>query len=37
MGTFGDSARSIPEDSSFLQINAVDRCSSQLSSVYTEG
>uniref|UniRef100_A0A8B9NFH8 GLIS family zinc finger 3 n=1 Tax=Accipiter nisus TaxID=211598 RepID=A0A8B9NFH8_9AVES len=37
MGTFGDSARGIPEDSSFLQINAVDRCSSQLSSVYTEG
>ncbi|OPJ77481.1 hypothetical protein AV530_000455 [Patagioenas fasciata monilis] len=36
-GIFGDSARSVPEDSSFLQVNAVDRCSSQLSSVYTEG
>ncbi|XP_052633531.1 zinc finger protein GLIS3 [Harpia harpyja] len=36
-GIFGDSAHSMPEDSSFLQINAVDRCSSQLSSVYTEG
>nr|XP_021149755.1 zinc finger protein GLIS3 isoform X2 [Columba livia] len=36
-GIFGDSARSMPEDSSFLQVNAVDRCSSQLSSVYTEG
>uniref|UniRef100_A0A8C3CLR1 GLIS family zinc finger 3 n=1 Tax=Cairina moschata TaxID=8855 RepID=A0A8C3CLR1_CAIMO len=35
-GIFGDSARSMPEDSSFLQINAVDRCPSQLSSVYTE-
>ncbi|NXV24339.1 GLIS3 protein, partial [Cepphus grylle] len=35
-GIFGDSARSMPEDSSFLQVNAVDRCSSQLSSVYTE-
>ncbi|XP_051498308.1 zinc finger protein GLIS3 [Apus apus] len=34
---FGESAHSIPEDSSFLQVNAVDRCSSQLSSVYTEG
>ncbi|NWV79882.1 GLIS3 protein, partial [Dasyornis broadbenti] len=37
VGFFGDSASSMPEDSSFLQINAVDRCSSQLSSVYTEG
>ncbi|KAM7076312.1 zinc finger protein GLIS3 isoform 2-T3 [Ciconia maguari] len=36
-GIFGDSVRSMPEDSSFLQVNAVDRCSSQLSSVYTEG
>ncbi|NXJ82380.1 GLIS3 protein, partial [Trogon melanurus] len=36
-GIFGDSARSVPEDSSFLQVNAVGRCSSQLSSVYTEG
>nr|XP_009939230.1 PREDICTED: zinc finger protein GLIS3 [Opisthocomus hoazin] len=36
-GIFGDSARSMSEDSSFLQVNAVDRCSSQLSSVYTEG
>ncbi|NXE26731.1 GLIS3 protein, partial [Ardeotis kori] len=34
---FGDSALSMPEDSSFLQVNAVDRCSSQLSSVYSEG
>ncbi|NWW07584.1 GLIS3 protein, partial [Oreocharis arfaki] len=37
VGIFGDSACSLPEDSSFLQVNAVDRCSSQLSSVYTEG
>uniref|UniRef100_A0A672V1W4 GLIS family zinc finger 3 n=1 Tax=Strigops habroptila TaxID=2489341 RepID=A0A672V1W4_STRHB len=37
VGIFGDSAHSMPEDSSFLQVNAVDRCSSQLSSVYTEG
>ncbi|XP_061208143.1 zinc finger protein GLIS3 isoform X4 [Neopsephotus bourkii] len=36
-GIFGDSAHSMPEDSSFLQVNAVDHCSSQLSSVYTEG
>ncbi|NXA40993.1 GLIS3 protein, partial [Eudromia elegans] len=36
-GIFGDSAYSLPEDSSFLQISAVDRCPSQLSSVYTEG
>ncbi|KFO80145.1 Zinc finger protein GLIS3, partial [Cuculus canorus] len=36
-GIFGDSTRSMPEDSSFLQVNAVDHCSSQLSSVYTEG
>ncbi|NWW42713.1 GLIS3 protein, partial [Pedionomus torquatus] len=35
-GIFGDTARSMPEDSSFLQVNSVDRCSSQLSSVYTE-
>ncbi|XP_068857756.1 zinc finger protein GLIS3 isoform X3 [Aphelocoma coerulescens] len=37
VGIFGDSACSMPEDNSFLQVNAVDRCSSQLSSVYTEG
>ncbi|NXE98411.1 GLIS3 protein, partial [Menura novaehollandiae] len=37
IGIFGDSACSMPEDSSFLEVNAVDRCSSQLSSVYTEG
>ncbi|XP_032531561.1 zinc finger protein GLIS3 isoform X3 [Chiroxiphia lanceolata] len=37
IGIFGDSACSMPEDSSFLQVNAVDRHSSQLSSVYTEG
>ncbi|XP_063278270.1 zinc finger protein GLIS3 isoform X2 [Prinia subflava] len=37
VGIFGDSACSMPEDSSFLQVNAVDHCSSQLSSVYTEG
>ncbi|NXF10888.1 GLIS3 protein, partial [Smithornis capensis] len=37
LSIFGDSACSMPEDSSFLQVNAVDRCSSQLSSVYTEG
>ncbi|XP_051644368.1 zinc finger protein GLIS3 isoform X4 [Manacus candei] len=37
IGIFGDSACSTPEDSSFLQVNAVDRRSSQLSSVYTEG
>ncbi|XP_029423489.1 zinc finger protein GLIS3 isoform X2 [Nannospalax galili] len=34
---FGDSLRSGPEDTPFLQISAVDRCPSQLSSVYTEG
>ncbi|NWW78815.1 GLIS3 protein, partial [Climacteris rufus] len=37
IGIFGDSACSMPEDGSFLQVNAVDCCSSQLSSVYTEG
>ncbi|NXC28861.1 GLIS3 protein, partial [Campylorhamphus procurvoides] len=37
IGIFGDSACSMAEDSSFLQVNAVDHCSSQLSSVYTEG
>ncbi|XP_062369238.1 zinc finger protein GLIS3 [Cinclus cinclus] len=37
VGIFGDSACSMPDDSSFLQVNAVDHCSSQLSSVYTEG
>ncbi|XP_053322149.1 zinc finger protein GLIS3 [Spea bombifrons] len=36
-GLFGDSQRNCSEDTSFLQINAVDRCPSQLSSVYTEG
>ncbi|XP_062455925.1 zinc finger protein GLIS3 [Rhea pennata] len=36
-GIFGDSTYSMPEDSSFLQISAVDCCPSQLSSVYTEG
>ncbi|XP_031413144.1 zinc finger protein GLIS3-like isoform X2 [Meleagris gallopavo] len=36
-GVFGDSTHSVPEDSSFLQINAVDHCPTQLSSVYTEG
>uniref|UniRef100_A0A8D0G4P7 C2H2-type domain-containing protein n=1 Tax=Sphenodon punctatus TaxID=8508 RepID=A0A8D0G4P7_SPHPU len=36
-GIFGDSLRNGAEDTSFLQINAVDRCPSQLSSVYTEG
>ncbi|NXW92310.1 GLIS3 protein, partial [Alopecoenas beccarii] len=36
-GIFGDSACNMPEDSSFLQVNAVDHCSTQLSSVYTEG
>ncbi|GCC23417.1 hypothetical protein chiPu_0001813 [Chiloscyllium punctatum] len=36
-GIFGDSVRNCPEDSSFLQINAIDRCPSQLSSIYTEG
>ncbi|KAM5328904.1 zinc finger protein GLIS3 isoform 3-T3 [Glossophaga mutica] len=34
---FGESIRSGPEDTTFLQISAVDRCPSQLSSVYTEG
>ncbi|KAM6468353.1 zinc finger protein GLIS3 isoform 1-T2 [Liasis olivaceus] len=34
---FGDSLCNGIEDSSFLHINAVDRCPSQLSSVYTEG
>ncbi|XP_017663786.1 PREDICTED: zinc finger protein GLIS3 isoform X2 [Lepidothrix coronata] len=37
IGIFGDSASSMPEDSSFLQVNGVDHRSSQLSSVYTEG
>ncbi|XP_075047439.1 zinc finger protein GLIS3 isoform X1 [Mixophyes fleayi] len=36
-GLFGDSQRNNLEDTSFLQINAIDRCPSQLSSVYTEG
>ncbi|KAG8595626.1 hypothetical protein GDO81_001579 [Engystomops pustulosus] len=36
-GLFGDPQRNISEDTSFLQINAIDRCPSQLSSVYTEG
>ncbi|XP_008585446.1 PREDICTED: zinc finger protein GLIS3-like [Galeopterus variegatus] len=34
---FGESLRSGPEDTTFLQISAVERCPSQLSSVYTEG
>ncbi|XP_059958212.1 zinc finger protein GLIS3 isoform X2 [Mesoplodon densirostris] len=34
---FGESLRGGPEDTTFLQISAVDRCPSQLSSVYTEG
>ncbi|XP_003420524.1 zinc finger protein GLIS3 [Loxodonta africana] len=34
---FAESLRSGPEDATFLQISAVDRCPSQLSSVYTEG
>ncbi|XP_054545156.1 zinc finger protein GLIS3 isoform X1 [Talpa occidentalis] len=34
---FGEPIRSGPEDATFLQISAVDRCPSQLSSVYTEG
>ncbi|XP_052043669.1 zinc finger protein GLIS3 isoform X2 [Apodemus sylvaticus] len=34
---FGESLRSGPEDATFLQLSAVDRCPSQLSSVYTEG
>ncbi|XP_006863808.1 PREDICTED: zinc finger protein GLIS3 [Chrysochloris asiatica] len=33
---FAESLRSGPEDPTFLQISAVDRCPSQLSSVYTE-
>ncbi|NWZ79864.1 GLIS3 protein, partial [Poecile atricapillus] len=37
VGIFGDSACSMSEDTSFLQVNAVDGCSSQLSSVFTEG
>lgn len=36
-GFFGDPQRNNSEDTSFLQINAIDRCPSQLSSVYTEG
>ncbi|XP_056661436.1 zinc finger protein GLIS3 [Monodelphis domestica] len=36
-GIFGESLRNGPEDATFLQISAVDRCPSQLSSVYTEG
>ncbi|XP_012593090.1 zinc finger protein GLIS3 [Microcebus murinus] len=34
---FGESLRSGPEDAAFLQLSAVDRCPSQLSSVHTEG
>ncbi|XP_055962897.1 zinc finger protein GLIS3 isoform X1 [Sorex fumeus] len=34
---FGESLRTGPEDNTFLQISAMDRCPSQLSSVYTEG
>ncbi|KAF0882609.1 GLIS3 protein, partial [Crocuta crocuta] len=33
---FGESLRGGPEDATFLQFSAVDRCPSQLSSVYTE-
>ncbi|KAG9486737.1 hypothetical protein GDO78_006883 [Eleutherodactylus coqui] len=36
-GLFGEPQRNNLEDTSFLQINAIDRCPSQLSSVYTEG
>ncbi|GCB80316.1 hypothetical protein scyTo_0016160 [Scyliorhinus torazame] len=36
-GIFGDAVRNCPEDSGFLQINAIDRCPSQMSSIYTEG
>uniref|UniRef100_A0ABM5FS80 Zinc finger protein GLIS3 isoform X2 n=1 Tax=Pogona vitticeps TaxID=103695 RepID=A0ABM5FS80_9SAUR len=36
-GMFSDPLSGGSDDSSFLQINAVDRCPSQLSSVYTEG
>ncbi|XP_006881378.1 PREDICTED: zinc finger protein GLIS3 [Elephantulus edwardii] len=34
---FAESLRSVPDDSTFLQVSALDRCPSQLSSVYTEG
>ncbi|XP_012668613.1 zinc finger protein GLIS3 [Otolemur garnettii] len=34
---FGESVRSGPEDAAFLQLSAMDRCPSQLSSVHTEG
>ncbi|KAJ8408613.1 hypothetical protein AAFF_G00252480 [Aldrovandia affinis] len=33
----GDPIRGLTDDSSFLQVNALDRCPSQLSSIYTEG
>ncbi|KAJ7335500.1 hypothetical protein JRQ81_013441, partial [Phrynocephalus forsythii] len=36
-GVFSDPLCNGSDESSFLQINAIDRCSSQLSSVYTEG
>ncbi|KAK1176001.1 zinc finger protein GLIS3 [Acipenser oxyrinchus oxyrinchus] len=36
-GIFGESVQNVAEDPGFLQINAVDRCPSQLSSIYTEG
>ncbi|XP_028911269.1 zinc finger protein GLIS3 isoform X1 [Ornithorhynchus anatinus] len=36
-GLFSESICGGPEDTAFLQISAVDRCPSQLSSVYTEG
>ncbi|XP_069794193.1 zinc finger protein GLIS3-like isoform X2 [Narcine bancroftii] len=35
-GTFGETLRNEPEDNGLFQINTVDRCLSQLSSVYTE-
>ncbi|XP_053429730.1 zinc finger protein GLIS3 isoform X2 [Nycticebus coucang] len=34
---FGESVRSGPEDAAFLQLSAMERCPSQLSSVHTEG
>ncbi|XP_041115645.1 zinc finger protein GLIS3-like [Polyodon spathula] len=36
-GIFGESVRNVAEDPGFHQMNAVDRCPSQLSSIYTEG
>ncbi|KAM6169353.1 zinc finger protein GLIS3 [Rhynchocyon petersi] len=34
---FAEPLHSGPEDTTFLQVSAVDRCPSQLSSIYTEG